>query len=196
MLVGPNDRGIEHQAFQIRVFPDRQQPRPDLALAPSIEPLEDGVPLAKTLGKVSPGSPRSCNPKDRIDKKPIVERGPAWITLFAGQQISYLLPLLVRNLVSPHSSSLNRTATRNTKNAKNLQDVCQHDLVCLPLVECVTIQSNSTDNSHHPSPSPVWSAPAAGLYLPSPPVHRCGSSACWRQWCRGAGRGGCRAGGA
>src|SRR5215831_592629 len=129
MLVGANDSRIEHQAFQIRVFPNLQQPRPDPALAPSIEPLEHRVPLAKTLGKIAPRNPGPCDPKHGVDKEAIVGRGPAGIAVFTRQQILDSIPLFVRYLMSSHGSSLNRTATGFTKKPKNALDECQQNLV-------------------------------------------------------------------
>jgi len=110
MPVGANGRRVEHEAFEIRVWPDVQNASLHAPFASPIEPLEDRVSFSESFGKVAPWSPRPRDPTYGIDEQPIVFGCPSGDARFAGQRVLKLHSSFVRDLVSPHNvgSSLNR----------------------------------------------------------------------------------------
>ncbi len=64
VLVGTNDRGVEHEAFEIRVLPSLEEPFPNATLGPSVESLEYRVPFPETFRQIPPRRARLGDPQE------------------------------------------------------------------------------------------------------------------------------------
>src|SRR5262245_44320941 len=102
MLMSADDRRIEQQSSQVGNLDGLKYPRPHTRLRPAIEQLEDRVPIAKALGKVSPGCTGSGHPNHCVYKQSIVFAVRTGISLFAGEKRFDQTPLLVRDFVATH----------------------------------------------------------------------------------------------
>jgi hypothetical protein len=76
----PDHGAVEHEPLQVGVLQDLEHPLPDPLLAPAIEPLPDGVPVAEAFGEVAPGGAGLGDPEHGVDARErdivIIDRCP------------------------------------------------------------------------------------------------------------------------
>ena len=96
MLMSAHDGGVDHHVFVVVIA--RQQLENALenaALRPPAEALVHDLPVAETLGQITPGNARSISVKNGFDEQPIVRRRAADMAFTAGQKILDPIPLIV-----------------------------------------------------------------------------------------------------
>jgi hypothetical protein len=102
--MGANDRAVDHQVLVVTVSRQRlEHPLPDAGMAPAAEALMNGLPLAITVGKVTPVRARTQNPKTTVDKQTIIRTSPPRIANLARQQRRNLRPLAIVQFTSLRS---------------------------------------------------------------------------------------------
>jgi hypothetical protein len=79
VLVRPDHGTVENHPFQVGILEGLKDPLPDPFLGPTVEPLPDRAPRAKSFRHVAPGCPGLANPEDGIDEKAVVLGGHAGI---------------------------------------------------------------------------------------------------------------------
>jgi hypothetical protein len=94
MLVRSHDGGIDHDVFEFWILSQRlENPLPNALARPSIEPLEDTVPMPDFRREIAPRRARPQHPKYGINKQTIVLAVPASVPWFARDQIFDAFPL-------------------------------------------------------------------------------------------------------
>lgn len=84
MLVGPDERAVDEDIFEIRILAERlEDPLPDPLLRPAPEARIDGEPPAERFRQIAPRRAGARNPKNRFDKEPVVAPAAAGVTGFA-----------------------------------------------------------------------------------------------------------------
>ena len=105
MLVGPDDRSIDHHPFPVGFLERLKDGGPDTVFGPTIESLKDGVPVSESFREISPGCSGSKNPQDRIDEPSVVSRASG-IARFPRQKVFDPAKLLVGQLETTHRKPL------------------------------------------------------------------------------------------
>jgi hypothetical protein len=95
MLVGPDHGAVEDQPLQIGVFHLLEDPGPDALGGPAIEPSPHRVPLAESLGDVSPGGSGLADPEDGVDEESVVLGGNAGVAGPAGEEVFDSFPVFI-----------------------------------------------------------------------------------------------------
>src|SRR4029079_10956074 len=125
MLMRSNHRRVEQHRFQVRRLQSSHHLFPHPRLRPSIEPLKHRIPITKSLRKVAPRSPRSCDPDHCIHKPSIVLGLPSRISITSWQQVLYSHPFVIREFVTSHrvaslpNGKTNLSEHRSTSNPRN-----------------------------------------------------------------------------
>ena len=102
LLVGTNQRSIEHEVFVFAVFGKNvEYAFPDAALGPSGEAGVDAFPFAISLRQVMPVRARAQHPQDTVDEETIVLGGAAGIARLAREQVFDPSPLCLGQSVPP-----------------------------------------------------------------------------------------------
>jgi hypothetical protein len=100
LLVGTNQRSIEHEVFVLAVFGKNvEYAFPDAALGPSGEAGVDAFPFAISLRQVMPVRARAQHPQDTVDEETIVLGGAAGIARLAREQAFDPSPLCLGQFV-------------------------------------------------------------------------------------------------
>jgi hypothetical protein len=106
MLMGADDRGVDHQVLSVRVAGQViQYTIENAALAPSAEALVRAFPRTKMRRQIAPGNARPIAIENRVDEKPIVWRRAADMPLTPGKKILNPLPLIIPQSISIHRSA-------------------------------------------------------------------------------------------
>ena len=77
VLVRPDARGVEEEPLEVGVLDGLEERGPDAALAPAVEPLEDGVPAAELGRERAPRGAGAGDPHDGVEEAPVVVAGAA-----------------------------------------------------------------------------------------------------------------------
>ena len=100
MLVSAHDGGVDHHVFIVMIA--RQQLEnafENPALRPPAKALVDNFPIAKTLGKITPGRSRLGDPQNRLEESAMVLGRSSRIARLTRRKVFDLVPLLIRNLL-------------------------------------------------------------------------------------------------
>ena len=109
MLVGANDRSIDHHPLPIGFLDRFEDGGPSTFFRPAAEPLEDGIPRSESFGQVAPGCSGSQDPEDRSKEYPIVG-GASGIGGFTRQHLFDSGKLLVGQFETSHRKALHGLA--------------------------------------------------------------------------------------
>jgi hypothetical protein len=96
MLMRAHDGGIDHHVLVIVIA--RQQLENTLenpTLRPTAKALIDDLPIAKTLGEITPGNPGSISIENRFNEQPIIRRRAPDMAFPARQNILDPIPLVI-----------------------------------------------------------------------------------------------------
>src|SRR5262245_38509515 len=100
LLVGTNQRGVEHEVFVLAVFGENVEDAfPDAALGPAGEAGVDALPFSVSLQQIMPVRARAQHPQDTVDEQTIVLGSAARIAGLAREQAFDPPPLCVGQLV-------------------------------------------------------------------------------------------------
>ena len=103
MAVNPDDGGVDHGVFHIRIIRDGvENPFENIGLHPISEPLEHRVPLAERGRKIPPRTARSGNPQHRLKEKTPVSTRSAGVRHLAQTVRFHFRPLGVRQAQAIH----------------------------------------------------------------------------------------------
>jgi hypothetical protein len=106
MLMGADDRGVDHHVFGVGIAGQViQYTIENAALAPSAEALVRAFPGTKMRRQIAPGNARPIAIDNRVDEKPIVWRRAADMPLTPGKKILNPLPLIIPQSISIHWSA-------------------------------------------------------------------------------------------
>src|SRR6202049_5075824 len=93
VLMRPDDGGIEHQIFEVRIIGHRlEDPSPNTLDAPSTEAPEHAVPIPERLRKITPGGARTHNPQHAFHEHPVVAAGRTLLVRSTDNQWRHPLP--------------------------------------------------------------------------------------------------------
>ena len=96
MLVSAHDGGVDHHVFVVVIACQQlENALENSAFRPPAEALVDDLPIAETLGEVTPRNARPVAAKDRFDEQAIVCRCAANVAFAARQKILDPIPLVV-----------------------------------------------------------------------------------------------------
>ena len=98
----PDHGTVEDQPLQVGVLQLLEDPEPDSLGGPAIEPPPDGIPVPKSFGKITPGSPGLGDPEDGVDEETVVRGGHTGVVYLAGKQALDAFPVFARYLVTTH----------------------------------------------------------------------------------------------
>jgi hypothetical protein len=107
VLMGSHDGTVDHRVFVVRI--DSQQGKdgaPYAAFRPTAPSAAGIVPIAKALGKVTPGDTGAVPVYHRVDEPAVIRRGHADRAHPSGQFVSDQIPLVVAELARAHEVSL------------------------------------------------------------------------------------------
>jgi hypothetical protein len=94
--VGLNDRSINHSVFEVWLTTYRiEKTLKYTGINPSAEAFENGIPIAKILGQITPRRASPHTPKNRLHEPTIVTTGCSRVADFTGQQGPHLLPKFI-----------------------------------------------------------------------------------------------------
>ena len=86
MLVDSDERTVDENIFEIGIAAERlENPLPDPILRPAPEAGISGEPLAEGFRQIAPWRAGPRNPKNGVDKQPVVAPAAAGISSFARQ---------------------------------------------------------------------------------------------------------------
>jgi len=106
VLMGADDRGVDHHVFGVGVAGQVvQHTIENAALAPSAEALVRAFPGTKMHRQIAPGNARPIAIENRIDEKPIVWRRAANMPLTPGKKILDPIPLIIPQSIPIHWSA-------------------------------------------------------------------------------------------
>jgi len=112
VLIGADDRGVDHHVFGVGVAGQViQDTIENAALATSAEALVRTFPGTKMRRQVAPGNARPIAIENRVDEKPIVWRRAANMPLPPGKKILNPIPLIIPQSIAIHWSALKRPIT-------------------------------------------------------------------------------------
>jgi hypothetical protein len=116
MLMGPNDRAIDRMLFPIDapisitlLLQSLQDALPDPGLLPSIKAARHRPVGTISLRQISPGSACSQDPQDPIENASMVFGWAPNFRFLRGKQGAQLLPLLICQFSSSHTSDYRQT---------------------------------------------------------------------------------------
>src|SRR5690606_7654303 len=96
-------RGVEEEPLEVGLLEVLEEPGPDAALGPAVEPPPYGVPAPELGGEVAPGAAVAGDPDDGVEKASVVVAGAAGGTGPSGQERGEALPGGVGEGVAGHS---------------------------------------------------------------------------------------------
>ena len=107
VLMSPHDGAVDHRVFVVgigsQVF---KQALPHPVFAPPAEPSMGILPVAESLGQVTPGNSGAVSVEDGFDESAIIVCGYADISRFSRKQVLDSLPLIIAKCISVHGSAL------------------------------------------------------------------------------------------
>ncbi len=107
MAMHPDDRGIDHRVFHVRLVRNRVEHALEyIRLHLVAEPLEYGVPVAKQIRQITPRATGPRNPQDSFREQTSVPAGSTWIRRLAEAERCHFLPLGVRQTEPFHGKLL------------------------------------------------------------------------------------------
>jgi hypothetical protein len=96
VLVSAHDGAVDHHIFVIVIASQfLENAIKNARLGPPVEALINNLPIAKTLGEITPRNPGSKSEQHRLDEEAIISCGAADVTFLARQKILDPLPLVV-----------------------------------------------------------------------------------------------------
>ena len=102
VLMGANDRCIEHDPFEIGILEHLEDGLPSAFLGPSLEAFVDGVVFAEALGQVFPGRAGAGNPEHGIDEEAVISGISAWFAGLSRQKGLDAFEVFVGDSVAVH----------------------------------------------------------------------------------------------
>jgi hypothetical protein len=118
MLVSPNDCGIDHCVFVVRIgCQSLKQSLPNAALGPPAKPRMDVLPRTKSFRQIPPGDTRAVTIEHRFNEQAIVVGCHPNMTLTTRQKILDPIPLVVPKCVPLHLSAPNQLTAYESRNA-------------------------------------------------------------------------------
>ena len=110
--MGAHDCAVDHRVFIVSVGGQQGEDRdPYTAFGPAAPSAVGVVPIAKTLGKITPGAAGAVPVYYRVDESTVIRRRytdgarPSW------QLVPDQVPLVVAELVGAHGSACVEAAT-------------------------------------------------------------------------------------
>lgn len=126
MAMDLDDRGVDHSKLHVRIIRyGVKKPLENIGLHPIAKALEDRVPLAEKLGKVTPRAAGAGNPKHRFNKQPIVGAAPSGITRLSQTMPLHFGPLGLGDDESFHPK-LESRQTRDGNLEASVRSAAQH----------------------------------------------------------------------
>src|SRR5262249_11546808 len=98
--VGADDGGVKDEPLQVVVLQRGKDLLPDALLGPAIEAPPLAVPLAQTLGQVTPGGAGLGDPQDGVEELAVVTGDLAMLAGPTRQQVLDTFPVGVRDRVA------------------------------------------------------------------------------------------------
>lgn len=105
--MGSHDRAVEHRVFVVSAGGQQGKDRdPHATFGPAAPSAVSIVPIAKTLGKVTPGDAGAVPVYHRVDKSTVIRRRYADGARPSRQFVLDQVPLVIAKLVGAHGVSL------------------------------------------------------------------------------------------
>jgi len=109
MLMGANDRRVDHHVFGVAVAGQVfQNALENPALAPSAEASMGIFPRAEARRQIAPGNACPVPMENGVDEQPVIGRRAAHVTLSAGKKVFDPFPFVIAQSVPIHRSTPKR----------------------------------------------------------------------------------------